>query len=137
MRQKVAKSFKNFYTIFIFLLMIIGCENNIEKNKTPAIVLRIDLQSQFEDDSVRVMVDDTVAFEGRVRTETMLDVAKVVKFYVDSGPHYIHVQVIYPDTIIENETTAFVYGRSTVAARLDRQGRRLHLTNHLGRIIYK
>jgi hypothetical protein len=108
------------------LFILGGCKDNgVTLQPSPA-VFRVDLQSQFLDDSVRVTVDNRKVFSGRVTTNYSLGLAKSISVDASIGRHNVLVQVIHPYRGAEKDTTVSVMDTLTVAVTLDERSRTLY-----------
>ena len=113
--------------ILVLPLLVLGGCNDSGSNLQPSTpVFRIDLQAQFLDDSVRVVVDSRIVFEGRVTTNNILSLAKAIPVEVPTGEHNVDVQVLHPYTGTDKDTTVMVKDTLTVAVTLDERSRTLY-----------
>lgn len=110
------------------LIILGGCKDNGSTLQPSPAVFRIDLQSQFLDDSVRVLVDTRIVFEGRVTTNYTLSLAKSLSVDASTGQHDVSVQVVHPYTGTEKDTAVIVKDTLTVAVNLDERSGMLYFT---------
>lgn len=71
-------------TLLALLLVLPACDGAAWES-TDRVPLRIDIQSQFDDDRVRLEVGGVPVFDGRVTTEDVLSLARVVEASVPPG----------------------------------------------------
>lgn len=115
------------------LLILGGCKDNgVALQLSPA-VFRVDLQSQFLDDSVRLTVDSQTVFSGRVTTNSSLGLARSISVDANIGEHNVLVEVIHPYRGAEKDTTVSVTDTLTVGVTLDERSRTLYF--HLYRFL--
>jgi hypothetical protein len=88
----------------------------------------IDLQAQFLDDSVRVLVDNRTVYEGRATTNLILGLARSIPVEGLSGAHRVRTQVVDPLQGTERDTMVTVGDTLTVAVTLDERTRTLYYT---------
>ena len=110
------------------LIILGGCKDSGSTLQPSPVVFRIDLQSQFLEDSVRVLVDSRIVFEGRVTTNFTLGLAKSLSVDPSAGQHDVRVQVVHPYTGTEKDTAVVVEDTLTVAVNLDERSRMLYFT---------
>lgn len=71
-------------TLFALLLVLPACDGAAWETDE-RVALRVDIQSQFDDDRVRVEVGGVPVFDGRVTTEDVLSLAEIVEAQVPPG----------------------------------------------------
>ena len=108
------------------LLILCSCKDDGVSYHPSAAVFRIDLQSQFLDDSVRVAVDSRIVFSGRVRTNYSLSLAKSISVDANAGQHDVLVQLVDPFWPTQKDTTVIISDTLTVAVSLDERSRTLY-----------
>ncbi len=111
--------------LFLSLIVIVGCKEEGSPVQPLPAVFRVDLQQGFQDDYVRVSVDNRFVFEGRVTTDHILSLARSLSVDAGSGPHDVLVRVLSPYPPTENDTTVVVKDTLTVAVNLDRGDRKM------------
>ena len=71
-------------TLLVLLLALPACDGAAWETDD-RVALRVDIQSQFDDDRVRVEVGGVPVFDDRVTTEALLSLAKIVEADVPPG----------------------------------------------------
>lgn len=118
---------RNLMSVLVLSLVFLGgCKDSGSTLQPSPAVFRIDLQSQFLDDSVCVAVDSRIVFEGRITTNNIWSLAKSISIDGNTGQHSIRVQVVHPFAGTEKDTTVTVKDTLTVAVRLDERSRTLY-----------
>lgn len=117
---------RNVSILLLPLLILGGCNDNGSNLQPSPVVFRVDLQSQFFDDSLRVQVDGQMVFEGRATTDNILSLAKSISVNASSGRHHVHVEVADPNAGTDKDTTVMVKDTLTVAVNLDERSRMLY-----------
>ena len=92
----------------LFFLLLAGCKEPAGDEFTEGI-LTIDMVMEFQEDSVRVTLNDSLLYAQVVTTEYKWSVAKRMQLQVASGPHRFEIYVvnndIRADTTFEMEDT--------------------------------
>ena len=115
--------------IFVLPLALLGrCTDIGSAPRNSPAVFMIDLQAQFLDDSVRVLVDDRMVYEGRVTTFPLLGLARSIPVEGVSGTCWVRTQVVDPLPGTERDTAVTVGDTLTVAVTLDERSRTLYYT---------
>lgn len=102
----------SFPLMIIFLAFTIECE---EVNDPPRgnKLLSIDLASDFQNDTVRVELDDQLFYSGTVTTDYSLSLAWRMQVLVSPGSHRVEVSVLnheaLGDTTFNMQDTLTVY----------------------------
>jgi hypothetical protein len=103
-----------------------GCRDHGPGVQSSPAVFQVDLQTQFSDDSVRVLIDSRCVFEGRVTTHLGQGLARSLSVDGQAGRHNVRVHVVHPFTGTEKDTTLVVTDTLTLAVNLDERSRTLY-----------
>lgn len=112
--------------LVLSFLILGGCKDNGSTLQPLPAVFRVDLQAQFLNDSVLVLIDGMSAFEGRVTTNYSQGLARSVPVNASAGRHEVRVKVVHPYTGTEKDTIVTVKDTMTVTVRLDERSRTLY-----------
>ncbi len=115
-----------FALLILPLLTLANCKDDGISNPGSPAVFRVDLQSEFYNDSVIVAVDSRMVFTGRVTTNHSLSLAKAISVDANTGQHNVMVQVVNPAGAKQKDTTVSVSDTLTVAVILDERSRTLY-----------
>lgn len=80
-------------TLLTLLLVLPACDATGFWETTERVPLRVDIQTQFADDRVRLEVGGVPIFDDRVTTEDVLSLAEIVRSNVPPGPTTLVVRV--------------------------------------------
>ena len=110
------KVLKLIYLVLGFLFFLYsGC--NTEDSNTSQALLRVDLQSGFYKDSVRILIDNDVLLDSVVSTNAVLSLAWTSKNLTVNTGYYKFSAIIFGECLFR-ETDFFIHDTSTVTINL-------------------
>lgn len=77
----------------LVLAVLAGCDSAVVTPPAGPESLRVDFQTVFDDDRVRVELDGALVFDGRVTTDGALSLAESVDLSIPEGAHDLRVEV--------------------------------------------
>lgn len=111
-RLKMIKYFYSIIILFLIVMAINSCDNNIDASKPePANHFQIDLQTWFSNTQVKILIDNSIVFNDTVTTGSILAYAAIIPVKINKGSHLLKITVdntISKDTIFTITDSLYV-----------------------------
>jgi hypothetical protein len=125
-------------TILLLLIPLInGCKKEDSSTSVTSVspVFHIDLQASFQNDSVRVSVDQNKLFAGTITTSLILSLATSISPSVTVGAHDIKVEIF--NQSVQADTTINVSDTITLAINYNRTSKIISFKTYPFALMYR
>jgi hypothetical protein len=101
------------FILIASLFLLVSCKKETEEKQNSDAWFSVDLQSDFQNDSVRVTVDNNKVLDKRITTNMSLGLAEIVPCTLTTGTHTIKIEM--PEKSIAKDSTVDLQGDFTFA----------------------